>query len=188
MKSESPQRRFLGIISRSTIEENPERRSVRSSISGASAAGRKCSEQDTGFWIGAPPAMTPRRVRSCGRQFRTDRLGCATPSLVLVTQGPAGGFVDEVHTGAGRAGRRLIAIRPLSRRLIRQPNLNVHTCVRAPKDKLGHPRKMAGALPDALTCLKPRKISAFLWPALRAGQNLFARRVRLTAVRIWASP
>jgi hypothetical protein len=86
-------------------------------------------------------------------------LDCATPSLVLVTQGLAGGFVDEVHPSAGWAGHCLIAIRSLSWHLVGQPNLNVHTSLHTSKDEIGHCDKMAEPSPGALTTLNAAQYS-----------------------------
>lgn len=131
---------------------------MRSDSSEISDSGEKCSEQTSELGIADPiaffPDMTRSLVRFCRLQLQPDGVDCSTPSLVLVTQGFAGGLVDKVHPGAGWAGHCLIAIRSLSRRLVGQPNLNVHPSLPAPKDEIGHRYRMAEPSPGALTYLK----------------------------------
>jgi hypothetical protein len=74
--------------------------------------------------------------------------------LFLVAQRSAAGLVDKMHPGAGWAGYDLVTIRLNSRRVVRQPNLNVQSGSGTPKIELGHFLILIRPSRSALTCLK----------------------------------
>jgi hypothetical protein len=70
--------------------------------------------------------------------------------LLLVAQHLAGGLVDKVYPGAGRAGQDFIAVRSIGWRRFGQPNLNVQTGPDTSKDEVGHALHVDAAVAGAL--------------------------------------
>src|SRR5216684_4560893 len=74
--------------------------------------------------------------------------------LFLVAQRSAAGLVDKMHPGAGWAGYDPVTIHLNSRRVVRQPNLNVQPSPGARKIELGDFLILIRPSRSALTCLK----------------------------------
>ncbi len=92
----------------------------------ASPRGLAAGDDDGGRGANAMTALSAADAARRGRLF------------FMVTQYPAGGLVDEVNSGTGRAGHGFIAIRTIGRRGIGHLNLNIHAGPRAAKYQFAH--------------------------------------------------
>ena len=78
-------------------------------------------------------------------------LGSASHLLLLVAKHLAGGLIDQMDPGTGRAGHGFIAVRFGRRPFFGQPNLDVQTGACASKDKIRHFVMLTSRSPAALT-------------------------------------
>jgi hypothetical protein len=85
----------------------------------------RCRGDFSGCWRG-PSSMTAAASALRGVSF------------FIVAQQSAGRFVDEMDSGAGRAGHGFVAIGMIGRRKVRHLNLNIHASPRATKDQFAH--------------------------------------------------
>jgi hypothetical protein len=82
--------------------------------------------------------LATRGDGKCGAKSMTSFFAVDDISFFIVTQYLAGGLVDEMDPGAGRAGDRFITVRMVSRCLFRHLDLNIHASPHAAKNQSDH--------------------------------------------------